>query len=510
MTSHVVDHSTYLERKHGQVKPDYDFPELEPILKETFGVIVYQEQVQLVAAKIANYSLGEADLLRRAMGKKIPEEMAKQKSRFLEGAKANNYDLDRAGALFDRMAEFAKYGFNKSHAAAYCVVAAYTAWLKNYYPVEFYAALLSTETSDTDKVVKYVKEAQAHQIEVLPPHVSHSDYKFTVEGGRIFFSLGAIKGVGEGAVQSIVEARQNLPGKKFSTLEEFFSSIDSRRVNKKTIECLIKAGALEGFGYNRHELLTGYQKFMEAAERKRKEDELGQSSLFAVLGGDDQAERVTLDRKQEFPRAQKLALEKEVLGFFLSDHPLKGIEGLTKGWTNLTVAGLNDLEPKSKVQIVGLITGLREIITKKGTRMAFASLEDLSGRIELVIFPKSYEETEMTLKAEAPLLISGTLEKEEGNGKILLDSAKRVDEVMKRSKRIVVKLDSEMTPRLSEIKKVVDKFQGDTPLSFSVRLKELNRTVDLDLLEPRGVSLSPEFLEQINDALGQSHRIDLI
>jgi DNA polymerase III subunit alpha len=281
----------YLERKHGRKKIDYVFPELEEILRETYGIIVYQEQVQLIAARIANYSLGEADMLRRAMGKKIPEEMAKQRDRFLQGAEQNKHDMKKAGELFDLMAKFAEYGFNKSHAAAYCVVAAQTAFLKHYYPVEFYAALLSTEMSDTDKIVKYAKDARKHNISVEPPSVNYSNFRFTVEGDQIYFSLGAIKGVGEAAVNAIIEARQALPEKRFESLEQFFSVVDLRRVNKKTIECLIKAGAMDGFGYHRAQLLAGYAKFIDRAEKSRKDQDSGQVSLFA-LSEETQAEEV--------------------------------------------------------------------------------------------------------------------------------------------------------------------------------------------------------------------------
>lgn len=502
---------SYLERKHGAVKPDYVFPELEAILRETFGVIVYQEQVQLVAAKIANYSLGEADLLRRAMGKKIPEEMAKQKNRFLEGAAQNGHDLKKAGELFDQMAEFAKYGFNKSHAAAYCVVAAYTAWLKNYYPVEFYAALMSTETGDTDKVVRYVKEAQNHKIEVQPPHVNDSEYKFTVGGERIFFSLGAIKGVGEGAVEAIVEARRRQPQGRFEGLEQFFNEVDLKRVNKKTLESLIKAGALEGFGYNRHELMEGFPRFVEASERQRQDRELGQASLFSQLEGAGTSEKVTIERLADWGKNQKLAGEKEVLGFYLSDHPLQGLERVAKPWVTSSVEGLNQITAaKVAVNVLGLVTSLREIITKKGTRMAFAVLEDLTGRIELVIFPNSFAELEMLLKAEVPLVVSGQLEQSDGGRKILVESAKRMDDLVKKSKRLVIQVDAQMEKILPELKKVFERHPGDTTLSLSMKLPEIQHTVDLDLTEPRGVQPSLEFFESLHLVTGRVDCVDLI
>jgi DNA polymerase III subunit alpha len=488
---------SFLERHSGQVKPDYMFPELEPILRETFGIIVYQEQVQLVAAKIANYTLGEADILRKAMGKKIASEMANQKTRFLEGAKTNGHDPKKVEELFDQMAEFAKYGFNKSHAAAYCVVAAYTAWLKNYYPVEFYAALLSTEISDTDKVVKYVKEAQSHKIEVLPPHINHSEYKFTVGGEKIYFSLGAIKGVGEGAVESIIKARHLQPQKKFDSLDDFFGSVDLRSVNKKTIEALIKAGALDGFGANRNELISGYARLIESAGRRQSEEELGQVSLFSTLGAAGQeAEKVVLEKRPPWPRTTLLASEKEVLGFYLSDHPLKGLEHLTKGLKLATVEGLSAITPKTPIHFIGMVASMREIITKKGTRMAFAQGEDLTGRVELVIFPNSFAQNEMTLKSGAPLLISGQLEREDGGQKILVDSVKRIDDFVKKAKRLVVRMGAE--PRLDELKSVFVSHPGETTLSLSFELKDLKRTVELDLGDPKGVALSADLFDGVS------------
>ncbi|MBX7232282.1 MAG: DNA polymerase III subunit alpha [Bdellovibrionales bacterium] len=499
---------SYLERKHGEIQPDYIFESLEPILKETFGIIVYQEQVQLVAAKVANYSLGEADLLRRAMGKKNPEEMAKQKSRFLQGALQNNYDLKKAEDLFEKMAEFANYGFNKSHAAAYCVVAAFTAWLKNYYPVEFYAALLSTEMSDTDDVVKYVREAQQHQIVINAPHINHSDYKFSVRQSQIYFALGAIKGVGESAVQSILESRGQQPNQCFASLEDFFTQVDLRRVNKKTIECLIKAGALDGFGFNRNELMLGYGQFIDSALRKKQEKSRGQVSLFTFL--DDQEndfEKVILATHADWPRSYRLAAEKEVLGFYLSDHPLSGLSVLAKTWTNASLDKLKNLPTKSKVHLLGVITGLKEIITKKGTRMAFASLEDLVSQVELVVFPNTYAEIEMILKSESPLILSGQLEVEEGGVKILVDKARRLNDVLQQAKKIEICLDEKMESHLQNLKDTLLRNSGDSPVSFRVDLADLS--VHMELMEPLGVRPSLEFIEEIHKEFGRFDFINI-
>lgn len=500
----------YLERKKGSKKVEYVFPELEAITKETYGIIVYQEQVQLIAAKIANYSLGEADMLRRAMGKKIPEVMAKQKDRFLSGAKENNFDLKKADQLFDSMAEFAKYGFNKSHAAAYCVVAAYTAYLKNYYPVEFFAALLSTEMSDTDKVVKYVKDAQAHSLKVMPPDVNYSDYKFAVSGEKIFFSLGAIKGVGRAAVDSIVEEREKMPNKVFSGLEDFFEHIDLRKVNKKTMECLIKAGAFDSFHSNRAELFLGYTKFIERAELSRKDRELGQESLFAMAEDIQEQEKISLGKVAPWRKAEKLSYEKNVLGFYLSDHPLSGIDELAKAWVSHSVAQLQSVENKTTVTLMGMVNSLREIITKKGTRMAFAQLEDLTGSLELVVFPNVYLESELSLKSDGILLVRGNYERSDGgSGKILVEEVKKLETEILKSKRMHIKITSQVSDKLENLKEIFESFPGETPLQLHLCLDDIGKKVSMDLLEPKGVATSPDLIERLHLAVGNQGWIHL-
>lgn len=498
----------YLARKKGEKTVEYIFPQLETILKETYGIIVYQEQVQLIAAQIANYSLGEADLLRRAMGKKIPAEMAKQKDRFLQGAQANHLDLKKSAELFDLMAEFANYGFNKSHAAAYCVVAAYTAWLKNYYPVEFFAALLTTEMSDTDKIVKYVKDAQRHGIKVSPPDVSHSEFKFTVHGDEIFFSLGAIKGVGESAVEAIVEARASQPDQRFHSLEDFFAAVDLRRVNKKTVECLIKAGAFDNFGPHRAELMENYPRFIERAEQARKDSETGQASLFAMDEAVAAEEKVVMTKCTPWTRSQRLLFEKEVLGFYLSDHPLQGLSPLASPWVNTTVGGLQDLATKSNVRVLGLMSSLREIITKKGTRMAFGVLEDLSGTVELVIFPEPFGKYETLLKSEVPLVIVGSLEKEGEACKILVEEIKSLPDLMAKAKSVVLNLRPEMQDKLALLREILLRHPGESHLQFHLDLPDLAKQVHVDSVDPRSVRASQELLESLQVLLGTTENVE--
>ena len=503
----------YTRRMHGETEVTYLFPELEPILKETYGIIVYQEQVMQIAQTIAGYSLGEADMLRRAMGKKIAEEMAKQKVRFMEGATAKKFDAKKAGELFDLMAEFANYGFNKSHAAAYCVVSAQTAWLKNYYPVEFFAALLSTEMSNTDNVVKYVKDAQSRGIEVKPPHVNHSDWKFHVKGDTIFFALGAIKGVGQGAVEAIVEARDSLPTKQFETLDQFFDTVDFTRVNKKVIECLIKAGAFEGMGAHQAQLMKGYEKYLDRAAQARKDREVGQTSLFAMLdepsGPGSGNETVKLENCEQWPRAAKLQYEKEVLGFYLSDHPMAGFNAVLKIWTTCEIGNLVKQEADKRVVIAGLVTEYREIITKKGSRMAFARLEDLSGNVELVVFPEPFSKHEMQLKSDQPVLVGGKLEKEGDSVKIMVDRVGLLEEVLKKSKQMTFKIDASMKEHLNALSQLLSKHPGKTNIELEIAVPELQKTVTMAVSEPEGIEPSGEFFEGLHSLFGRTDFVEI-
>lgn len=486
----------FAARKNGEQKVEFAFPELKDILEETYGIIVYQEQVMGIAAIIAGYSLGEADMLRRAMGKKIKQEMDSHRVRFQKGAKDKGFDPVKSNEVFDLMYKFADYGFNKSHAAAYCVIQAQTAWLKNYYPIEFYAALLSTEMSDSDKIVKYVKDAGQHKVEVVPPHINHSEYKFSVQGERILFSLGAIKGVGEGAVEAIVEARRGLAGGKFENLEQFFSEVDTKKVNKKAIEALIKAGAMDGFGYNRSELLTGFGQFIERSQGIRSEKETGQTSLFDL--GDDTlsaSNRVQLEKLEPWNRAMSLAYEKEVLGFYLTDHPLRGLEMVGKVWGAKPIGDLGTVEPKGKAHVLGMISTMREIITKKGTRMAFARIEDMSGSVELVIFPDTFAQYERVLKSDLAIVVSGTVEREEGHSKMITEVVRSAEDMFKQIKRITLDMEPVMATKLAELREWADKYPGDTALSLRLHLPDLNQSVELELKELRGVKPSTEALD---------------
>jgi len=521
----------YTKRKHGELPIEYLIDDTKAVLEETYGIMVYQEQVMGIASQIGGYSLGEADVLRRAMGKKNKEEMDHQRARFMSGAKERGYDEKKSDELFDLMYKFADYGFNKSHAAAYSVVTLQTAWIKCHYPAEFYAALLTTEMSDTDKIVKYVKDAQKRGLSVKPPHVSYSDYQFAARGDDIYFGLGGIKGVGEAAIAAIVEAREKLPEKKFSSLEEFFETVDTRRINKKVIECLIKAGAFDGFGPHRAQIIAGYQKFLDRAEEVRKDLEVGQVSLFEMAA--EQETKVVLGQVKAWTRSASLAYEKEVLGFYLSDHPLKGFENLASVWTTCQVSELgriglehnqkavNTDKPKKydirnrdagkkRVVVAGLITEARELITKKGTRMAFSKVEDLTGACELVIFPDAFAKVETLLKEERPMLVGGFLEtSEEGVPKIIVDNMAPLEEILKKTKRMTFHLEKLPEDQFDRLYSVLLQSPGSTKVDFKVWLQDLGTEVSLEAHGIEGVAISNELLENIHSSFGRTDFIEM-
>ncbi|MBC7420710.1 MAG: DNA polymerase III subunit alpha [Bdellovibrio sp.] len=515
----------FTKRKHGESPVEYLLPDSKKILEETYGIMVYQEQVMGIAAVIAGYSLGEADMLRRAMGKKIKAEMDQHRERFLQGASERGHDKKKSEELFELMFKFADYGFNKSHAAAYSVITAQTAWIKHYYPAEFFAALLSTEVGDTDKVVKYVKDAQKRNLVVRPPHVNFSDYLFTVNGDEIYFGLGAIKGVGESAVQAILEARDKMPEKKFNTIEDFFNSVDLRKVNKKVLENLTKAGAFDDFGYHRAQLFTGYPQFLDRAVETQKDRESGQVSLFELSSKEETT--VVLPDAKVWSRIQSLAFEKEVLGFYLSDHPLRGFENFSKVWASATVADLpayfdkhaSDAEKagekpkwgeqrnKTRVILAGLITEHKELITKKGTRMAFGKVEDLTGNCELVIFPDTFAKYGHLLLEEKPLLVGGGLEVAEGNPKIIVDSFALFDEVLRKTKKISMRLDKIDMDDFKKLDDLLGTHKGSTDVRLVMKVDGLEMEIFPD--EPKQIQISDDFFEGIHQLFGRTDFIEV-
>src|SRR6185312_6765228 len=395
----------FIERKWGRRKVEYELPELEKILTETLGVIVYQEQVMQIANVLAGYSLGEADLLRRAMGKKNPVEMAKQRERFLKGAADHKHPKDKATRIFDLMEQFAGYGFNKSHSAAYALLAYHTAYLKTHYPVEFMAALLTSEISKPENVVKYIKECRELEIPVEPPDVLFSDGDFTPHGKAIRFGLTAIKNVGRNAIDSILGARAELAaeGKSFASFWEFCEKVDLRLMNKRVLESLIKAGAPDSFG-RRSQLMAATDKAMERAQKAQRDQAAGQHGLFGIFDNEPTAKADDLPNVPDWDENLRLQSEKEVLGFFVSGHPLdkyaeklRNLPGVVDTATALEMKpppsnGRRGQAPENEIAIAGVLVGVKVAKSKRsGELYAQASLEDTVGKIDLICFPKDYE-----------------------------------------------------------------------------------------------------------------------
>ncbi|MBI4683045.1 MAG: DNA polymerase III subunit alpha [Nitrospirae bacterium] len=387
-------------------------PQLDKILKETHGIILYQEQVMEIAHKMANFSLAQADILRKAMGGKNPEEMEKMKAVFIEGLKTNKVSEKKAATLYNLILQFAQYGFNKSHSAAYAYIAYQTAYLKAHYPVEFMAASLSADMDNTAKVVIFINECKEMEIEILPPDINESTREFKVTGNSIRFGLEAVKGVGGSAIDAILETRTR---GNFSSFSDFCLKADSRRVNKKVIESLIKAGAMDSMG-KRAQLMEGLPDVMEAAVRYQKEQSLGQESMFGDIH-ETPAERLPI--VEEWNETKLLAMEKEALGFYITGHPLnKYKDKLVELGVTPTIE-LQDLQDKQEITLGGIIRDFKQIQTKKGDLMAYLNLEDLFSNVEVIAFPDIYKEAQDIIAQDTPVVIAGYLDKTDKGLKII-------------------------------------------------------------------------------------------
>jgi DNA polymerase-3 subunit alpha len=412
----------FTARRHGRVKPSYEHPVMEKHLQETYGIMVYQEQVLKIAAEMAGFSMSEADDLRKAMGKKIAALMAEQRTKFLAGARARGVKEKVAERVFELMERFAGYGFNKAHATAYGIVAYQTAYLKANYPVAFMAALLTSEMANTDKVVVHIEECRSMGIEVLPPDVNVSAFRFGVAGETIRFGLGAVKNVGEKAIESIVGARQGQG--LFLSLADFCRRVDLQLVNRRVIESLIKAGAFDTLGHSRAHLVSGLDTALESGQRDQREREQGQGSIFDLMGGSTLpvVEPTAVDPPiPEWDSDQLLLYEKEVLGFYLSGHPLKRVWAEAQRLGAIGTADLASREDGTRVVLCGLVGAMREINTKNGDRMAFATLEDMDGALEITIFPETFRQSAGHLRSGAPLLVRGRVEGSTAARKLLAE-----------------------------------------------------------------------------------------
>ena len=498
----------FIERKHGRRKIEYELPELKEILQETLGVIVYQEQVMQVANRLAGYSLGEADLLRRAMGKKNAEEMAKQRERFVQGATQRGFPPKKIERIFDLMAQFAGYGFNKSHSAAYALLAYHTAYLKTHYPIEFMAALLTSITGDTDSVVKYINECREMGIAVEPPDINISDANFTPHEQAIRFGLAAVKNVGGNAIETIVAARRKL-GRTFRSLYEFCEEVDLRLLNKRVLESLIKSGAMDCFG-RRAQVMQALDKAIERAQKSQRDAESGQHGLFGVFA-DEAADHANdaLPNVPDWDEQIRLAAEKEVLGFFITGHPL---EKYKDKLTDLNALSTEDIGAMKKstgkdenITTAGLISGLRVAKSRRGELWAQAALEDMHGKVELLIFPEAYRKLAEKVKLEIPVLIRGGVRIEEGaNPKVTANDIIPLDEArvpLPKALRIRIPLGNATDGTVDALHLLFHDRKGEAKVLF-----DLERDGDfMVVMEAEGYNVMPDrnFLSRVEELCGR-------
>ncbi|HTZ50905.1 MAG TPA: DNA polymerase III subunit alpha [Spirochaetia bacterium] len=409
---------TFVDNKSGRKSIEYPLPALEGVLKETYGVPVYQEQVMQMAQVVAGFSLGQADILRRAMGKKKPEEMLKMKELFLAGAKAKGYDAKTGERIFELLFAFSGYGFNKSHAAAYTIPAYHTIWLKANHPAEFIAANCTNDMSDTDRLAQLIREAREMGIDVLPPDVNLSRKEFTVENGKIVFGLLGIKNVGSGAVDAILAERER--GGAFKSVIDFFERVDSHEVNRKVVESLVITGAFDRLGENRATILHSLDRVLEFTSKAREAARYGQASLFDGAA-DSPAAALSLDRLPELPAAQLLQEERRHLGFFFSGHPLDPWREMIGRAVTVDLSRKETLSNDRDCQLIGILSEVREIRTKNGRTMAFAQLTDFRGSIELILFSDIYESRRPLIANEAIVGVRGKIDTTRGDAKVKVD-----------------------------------------------------------------------------------------
>jgi DNA polymerase-3 subunit alpha len=457
----------FIKRKHGTKKIDYLLPILKPILQETYGVIVYQEQVMQIANVVAGYSLGEADVLRRAMGKKKVELMEAHRQKFVDGAKAKGFkDSKRITKIFDLMEQFAGYGFNKSHSAAYAVLAYRTGYLKTHHANYFLAAVLTSERGNTDKIVKYINECRGMNIPILPPDVNVSDVNFTPGVEDIRFGLAAIKNVGETAIGSIVAQ------KPFRSLFDLCERVDLRTVNKRVVENLIKAGAFDSLSCERATLYQNVDRAIEWGQKKQHEVEVGQGGLFAMFADPESDDIEMLILAEPWPEELKLAHEKETLGFYITGHPLRRYMSELETYANTTTATLETKASGSEIVIGGIVAGTRTMRTKKGDRMAVVLLEDLHGVIEVLVFPEAFGRTESLLIADSPIFVVGKLDSDESTTRLLGTDVIPIDRAAEKlSKTVTIAIDALTAPTdlAEQLRPIVEEKTGTAELIFALR-----------------------------------------
>ena len=507
LESGMVD--DFIKRKRDPSQIVYEPPQIEPILKETYGVIVYQEQVMAITNQLAGFSLGQADLLRRAMGKKKHDEMAKQKALFISGGQEKGISAKLAEKIFDQMAFFAGYGFNKSHSAAYALVTYQTAYLKSHFPTEFMAALLTSEMGNTDKMVGYFSECRELGLKILPPDANQSLKNFSVVPEGIRFGMAAIKNVGESAVDIILDAR-NQDG-PFDSFVDFCCRLDSQKVNKRVIEGLIKVGAFDSMGTSRASLLAVLDQALEHASTIQRNKREGQTSLFDLAPEDTATEEAnsfgfTIPQKPEWSQNELLHYERELTGFYITDHPLNRHRMAITHFSTCSTQGLREIKDEREMKLCGVISHIKITTTKKGNRMAYVQLEDLQGTVEAIIFPETFKNHESILTPDSVIRLTGTVDLMDNGARIKATRVELLSQLeCETVKQVTLQIhEEEVLPHnLVDLQQIFERYPGPTPISLAFHLKT-NVTANLPKLPNVGISPTPEFLEEVEHLLGTS------
>ena len=501
LQSGMVD--DFINRKHGKAQVEYPHPCLEPILRPTYGIILYQEQVMQIAQVLAGFTLGAADLLRRAMGKKKSEEMAKQRAIFTQGAEKNGVSLNLANQIFDLMEKFADYGFNKSHSAAYALVSYQTAWLKAHYPAEFMAAVLSSDMEHTEKVVLFLDECRLMQLNVLPPDINTSYYKFTVtEKGELRYGLGAIKGLGASVIDMLIQKREE---RLFTDLFDLCQRADQHKLNRRGLEALIFSGSLDGLGYNRATLKGNLEAALSAAEQQLSASNSGQQDFFGLAMVSEQK---AINLFADWPKLQRLQAEKEVLGFYLSGHPL---ENYAKELAHFITSNLYECAFKAghSLTIAGWVLNIRSLWTKRGDRMAILNIEDASGRLEVTLFSDIYTANRDKLHKDKLLIIEGESQQDELTGNMRVLAKKVLDIAEAReiyAKRLLIKLSKPLIKenQLATLKEKMSIFcPGLCSTTIEYYHPELRSQLQLFLGDEWAVKPSDDLLASLRQLFGE-------
>jgi len=499
----------FMKRKHGSIPIKYEHPRLEPILEETYGIMVYQEQIMQIASTLAGFSLAQADILRKAMGKKIPEVMEKERKNFLTGCIKNGIKESTASKIFDLIEYFSGYGFNRSHSAAYALISYRTAFLKANYPVEFMTALLTSERDNTDKIVEYVNEAQRMGLAVQPPDINESEVLFkVVDEKTIRFGLLAIKNVGKLAAESIVGVRTE---SRFTSLDDLCHRVDLRLVNRKVLESLIKCGALDCFVVGRARMFAGLDAILEGAQRVQKERSSGQLSFFSqsseVKGFKDNTNN--LPEVKEWPEPQLLSFEKDMLGFYVSGHPLARYAKQLKRFVSCSTSNLHEHQDQDTIKIVGLIAKIKQTLTRaKQEKMAILKLEDLNGVVEALVFPRAYQKISRYIQPNTVVHIRGTLNLKEDTPKIIVEDLFPFEEIYKLITAMNINLSAIRENTFESLKALLAEYRGNIPIYLHLDTPAKSR-VQLVVGQNLYVSPSEKLIEEIDNLLGEE-RLSLV